>query len=251
MNYDYIIIDGHGTLYNDQYHPCDGAIEFLKRYGSKTILFSNIGSKTGDELQKTIANYFQIFPARIHTSLDLLLDHLAISGYNKVFHFGDSTTCQKIKDLVGQVVTDELFAEKLEALVFTSLPRENWIRRMQASLNYIASSNAEILLGNPDRISQITPHKITVAILLEGLINSLSILNVRKKITEFGKPRLVKSFFDIAPADRVVVIGDNPWTDVLLAEHLNCDSILVTSNDMLEEAPRPTLHVKSLGELCG
>jgi len=251
MDYDYIIIDGHGTLYNDQYHPCEGAIEFLKRYGSKAILFSNIGSKTGDELQKTIANYFQVFPARIHTSLDLLLDHLASSDYNKVFHFGDSRTCQKIKDLVGQVVTDELFAEKLEALVFTSLPSENWIRRMQAALNYIASSNAEILLGNPDRISQITPYKITVAILLDGFINALSNLNTRKKITEFGKPRLAKSFFDIVPTDRVVVIGDNPWMDVLLAEYLHCDSILVTSNDMLEGTPRATFHVKSLEELYG
>ena len=50
--------------------------------------------------------------------------------------------------------------------------------------------------------------------------------------------------------EKLVVIGDNPWTDIALGNNLECKSILISSkSDLIQDAPSPSLSIKSLEEI--
>ena len=249
-SYDHIIIDGHGTLYDDKYTPCAGALKFMRKYYKKTILFSNIGSKTGYELEQTLKVKFSILPYKIITSLDLMLNHIEKNKYRSIFHFGNNKLNHEINRYVPKIIENYEKRIKPDAVLFTSLPQDSVILRMQAALNYILSCNAKILLANPDRITLNPPYKITVAILCDSIINSLSKIKRNIEIVEFGKPYIGKDDLNIKSYSDVVVIGDNPWTDVALAKKMGCDSILITAKDVSKSVPYPVYKIKSLVELC-
>ncbi len=249
LNYDYIIVDGNGTLYEDNYHPIKGSENFLEKYKSKTVLFSNIGSKTGEEVIYEMTRYFRVIPSIAYTSLDLLLAYLNDQQFNSVFHFGNNIVEKKISKLVDRIVSNISDTVTPQALIFTSLPSDKWIKITQVALNYMLTTNAEIILANPDRISPIQPYKITVGILLDGLMQAASKIREVRRVVELGKPSLNKVFFRIEDNSRIVVVGDNPWTDILLGAQLDCDTILVSPNGPIKGAPVPTYTVKSIEEL--
>ena len=111
-------------------------------------------------------------------------------------------------------------------------------------------TNADILLGNPDRISPEPPFNFTVTLILDSLLNLSNILENKRIAKEFGKPHLTREMIKVKKDEKLVVIGDNPWTDIALGNNLECKSILISSkSDLIQDAPSPSLSIKSLEEI--
>ena len=50
--------------------------------------------------------------------------------------------------------------------------------------------------------------------------------------------------------EKVIVIGDNPSTDIELSKNLKCQSVLISSkSDLVKNSPPPTFSVESLKEI--
>ena len=50
--------------------------------------------------------------------------------------------------------------------------------------------------------------------------------------------------------EKLIVIGDNPWTDIELSKNLKCQSVLISSkSDLVKNSPSPTFSVESLKEI--
>ena len=247
--FDKILLDVSGTLYSNKKKPLNGSKEFLKKFHQKIIIFSNIGSKTGGELKKDLSNIFDLPIPDVITSLDLLLKFLEEKSYNTIFHYGQESVANKISPFVKNIVTD-IPKEDIDAIVFTSLVDTQWIQRTDSALNLIMKTNADILLGNPDRISPEPPFNFTVTLILDSLLKLSNILENKRIAKEFGKPHLTREMIKVKKDEKLVVIGDNPWTDIALGNNLECKSILISSkSDLIQDAPSPSLSIKSLEEI--
>ena len=130
--------------------------------------------------------------------------------------------------MVKNVVTN-VAEEDIDAIIFTSLVDKKWIQRTESALNLMMTTNADILLGNPDRISPEPPFNFTVTLILDSLLNLSDILENKRIAKEFGKPNLTREMIEVEKDEKLVVIGDNPWTDIALSKNLKCESILISS----------------------
>lgn len=248
-NYDKILLDVSGTLYCSKKIPIKGANEFIKQYFEKIIIFSNIGSRTGSELKEDLATIFNTPIPRVVTSLDLLLQFIEKKSYSKVFHYGNKNVIKKIRPFVKKIVVDK-YEENIDAIIFTSLINNQWIDNTEAALNIIIKTNADILLGNPDRISPEPPYNFTVTLILDSLLSLSKTIGNEKTIKEFGKPYLSNEMINMHNNKKLVIIGDNPWTDIKQGNKFQCDSILLSSQSKTYKGDiAPTFTVKSLKEL--
>ena len=249
FKFDKILLDVSGTLYSNKKEPLSGSKEFLKNYYQKIIIFSNIGSKTGLELKEELFNIFNVPIPNVITSLDLLLKFLEKKSYKTVFHYGQENVANKIKPFVENIVND-VSEEDIDAIIFTSLVGSGWIKRTESALNLIIKTDADILLGNPDRISSEPPFNFTVTLILDGLLNLSGVLQKKKLSKEFGKPNLSREMIKVKKDEKLIVIGDNPWTDIELSKNLKCQSVLISSkSDLVKNSPSPTFSVESLKEI--
>ena len=248
-NYDKILLDVSGTLYCNQKKPIDGARDFLKKYSEKIIIFSNIGSKTGVELKEELNAIFNISIPQVVTSLDLLLKFIEQKSYNTIFHYGNEKVIEKIKPFVKKIAKDD-HEKDIDAIIFTSLISNRWIESTEAALNIILKKDTDILLGNPDRISPEPPFHFTVTLILDSLLNLSKTLDNKKNVKEFGKPYLTKEMIYINKNEKLITIGDNPWTDIKQGNQFQCDSILLSSQSKTYKGNlSPTFIAKSLKEL--
>tara|TARA_B100001250_G_scaffold413928_1_gene449812 strand:+ start:2534 stop:3289 length:756 start_codon:yes stop_codon:yes gene_type:complete len=246
--FDKILLDVSGTLYSNKKVPLEGSKIFLENFYDKIIIFSNIGSKTGLELQKDLSAIFKVPIPKTITSLDILIHFLKKKSYKSVFHFGSKKVEKKIQPFIKKIVSN--YSDNIDAVIFTSLIDEGWIHKAEVALNIILKNDSDILLGNPDRISPEPPFHFTTTLILDGLLNLSNILGKRKAAIEFGKPDLTKKILDIKVDEKLVVIGDNPWTDIQQSINMNCDSILISSKSNLSRnQPTPTFIVSSLNKL--
>ena len=247
-DYDKILLDVSGTLYCKNKTPLEGSKDFIEKYYDKIIIFSNIGSKTGSELRDDLYSIYNIPIPKVSTSLDLLFDHLSIKNYNKVFHYGNDNVTEKISPFTKKIMYQ--YDKDIDALIFTSLISENWIPSTDVALNIMMQNNVEIILANPDRISPNPPYNFTVSLIADGLLGLTNRIIDEKNIIEFGKPYLTKQALGINKNEKLVTIGDNPWTDVKQSKLFNCTSILISSETKkYSEDLSPTYVFKSLKHL--
>ena len=73
----------------------------------------------------------------------------------------------------------------------------DWIKRTESALNLIIKTDADILLGNPDRISPEPPFNFTVTLILDSLLNLSDVLQKKKLSKEFGKPNLSRKMIKV------------------------------------------------------
>ena len=247
-DYDKILLDVSGTLYCNDKTPLEGSKDFIDKYFDKIIIFSNIGSKTGSELRDDLFSIYDTSIPKVLTSLDLLLDYLSFKNFNKVFHYGNDNVSQKISPFTKKII--KKYEKDVDALIFTSLISENWILSTDAALNILMQNNVEIILANPDRISPNPPYNFTVSLITDGLLGLANRIIEEKKIIEFGKPYLKKQVLGVSENEKLITIGDNPWTDVKQSKLFNCDSILISpENKKYSEDLSPTYVFKSLKHL--
>tara|TARA_B100000963_G_scaffold359192_1_gene385773 strand:+ start:9162 stop:9935 length:774 start_codon:yes stop_codon:yes gene_type:complete len=246
-NYQLIIFDGFGTLYDKDLLPLPGAIDLLNKIGNQSILFSNVGSITGDELRERLAKNFNRLPSRIITSLDILLRYLKKNDINEIYHYGGLKTAELLTKSNISVVP---FEKESDIIVFTSLPSENWIKDSQSVLKLINDNKVkQVILANPDRLLPGEHVGINIGMMFDVLINNWPI-NKRNtfNVLELGKPMLTKSDMDIKDGEKILIIGDNNITDGGLAKNLNCDFSLI-SKDNIDEKDQRINVFKSLADL--
>ena len=82
------------------------------------------------------------------------------------------------------------------------------------NLKLLEKNNVEIILANPDRISPNPTYNFTVSLITDGLLGLANRIIDEKNIIEFGKPYLTKQVLSIIENEKLVTLGDNPWTDV-------------------------------------
>ena len=250
--YSKIVLDVSQTLYDENQIPFDGAYEFLKKHKDKIIVVSNVGSLTGNELQKKLKNIFKLEISRVITSLDLVIEFLNKNKFDNIFHYGSKKTLDKLKSITNFNFIEDHLSDKIETIIFTSLcPDSNWIKLTQDSLNLMSRENVNIILGNPDRSSPNRPHNFTVSLMHDALLFSCKELGYKIKSTEIGKPNIDLVDMGIDTNQKTIVIGDNPKTDGLLAVKNKFDYLQVGNAEIQSESIKNILvkNIKSLREI--
>lgn len=222
-----IILDGFGTIFDENMHPLKGAEDFIRENHKKIILLSNVGSITGDILKTKLKNSFNIVPKKVITSLDLTISYLKNKSIITFSHYGGSKTEEILKKHFQILQLDK---DESDLLVMTSLPDQFFIKNTQKALNFFCHNNKSIILANPDRITIDPPYKITVGMIFDMLNNQAKSCKKDISIKEIGKPNVKLSELNIANEKKVLVIGDNPDTDIKLSANLNCKSVLISKN---------------------
>jgi len=246
LKYDHIILDGFGTLYDKSFSPIDGSSELLNLIANKGILFSNMGSILGSELKEILNYKIQSSPARFITSLNLLCQYIENNDIKKIYHYG-GTSADKI--LCKTCTLSSSIEDVVDAIVFTSLPQDNWIQKSQDILRYIyRHKNATIILANPDRLLPNKHVGINVGMVFDMLVNNWPTEEFKLSKIEIGKPLLSRINLQIGSKENLLVIGDNKHTDGGLAKALNADFILI-SEDEQNNFDEGVWHYKDLKAL--
>ena len=233
-SYELVIFDGFGTLYDKNLLPLPGAIDLISEIGSKAILFSNVGSMTGDQLRDRLAKNFIHLPSRIITSLDILLRYLKKNNIREIYHYGGSKT---VKLFIQNHISVVPFEKDSDTLVFTSLPTSNWIQDSQSVLKLINDLKVkQVILANPDRLLPGDHVGINVGMMFDTVINNWPLCTRNGlNILELGKPSLTKYDLKIKDVEKILVIGDNIITDGGLAKSLNCDFNLISNQNIIKK----------------
>jgi len=225
-DYDNVILDGFGTLYNKNFVPIEGASKLLNLIGDKGILFSNVGSLIGSELKERLLCKIDCPSIKVLTSLDLLCLHIKNQNIKIIYHYGG----ENAKKILSKITSlTDLIQDEVEALVFTSLPTNNWIKESQDILRYInLHRNANLILANPDRLLPGEHVGINVGMMFDMLIKNWPTNRFKLSRIEIGKPFLKRDDLSLNSNKNLLVIGDNIHTDGGLAKTLNAEFILIS-----------------------
>ncbi len=231
-DYDNVILDGFGTLYDKSFTPIEGSSKLLSLIGDKGILFSNVGSLIGSELKERLLCKIDCSSIKVLTSLDLLCLHIKDHNIKTIYHYGGEgakNTLSKITSLTNSI------EDLVEAIVFTSLPANNWIKESQDILRYInLHRHANLILANPDRLLPGDHVGINVGMMFDMLIKNWPIKGFQLSQIEIGKPFLKRDDLLLNLNKNLLVIGDNAYTDGGLAKALNADFILISEFQDIE-----------------
>ena len=228
-DFEVIILDGYGTLYDQNYELLNGAQEILKKSFSKAILLSNVGSLTGTQLiNKLQKKKISPLPSRVITSLDLLLNYLRINNLDNIFHYGGFAAQENIERSGFKI---SQLDDSPETIVFTSLPSKNWIEETQKVLRIINNNQPKkLILANPDRLLPGKHVGINVGMMFDMMTRDWPKETKLFEIIEIGKPKLCRSDLLLKENEPILVIGDNKKTDGILAKNLHADFMMVPNN---------------------
>lgn len=228
--FDHIILDGYGTLYGRDQTPLKGVERFLNIFGEKSILFSNIGSTTGSKLSEILERNFSQIPTRILTSMDLLIQYLKEQEISSAYHFGGEQA-EYILNTNGIKINSS--NDRIDCIIFTSLPDKNWIKKSQRVLQLINHGELKkIILANPDRLLP-GPHVgINVGMMFDMFLRGWDQKSFKAKIVEIGKPNISREDLNLCPNSKVLVVGDNILTDGGLATNINAEFVLISDQSV-------------------
>lgn len=249
MNY---IIDLDGTLM-DGATPLQGAKAFIQSLSQNRIpyLVMTNSVKSPGAIQKRLKS------AGISIEIDNILNPIvAINAYaksmnmKKIYAVGSQLELSQLKEL--DIVPPENIDQSLNGIVLLDFERENFGYEtlqiiVDAILNGIpvmtASKSLFYRKGNQRAIDT-------------GAFVNLIEQVTEEKITVLGKPS--REYFSVGinllktTSDKVTVIGDDWQTDVLGANQMGCQSILVRTGKYLkgdENKGNPTRCIDSLEEV--
>jgi len=226
LQYDHIILDGFGTLYDKNFSPINGSSELLNLIGSKGILFSNMGSILGSELKEKLNYKMESSPVSFITSLNLLCQYIENNDIKSIYHYGGTSADNILRKTCTIASSIE---DVVDAIVFTSLPQDNWIQKSQDILRYIYyHKKATVILANPDRLLPNKHVGINVGMVFDMLVNNWPSEEFKLSKIEIGKPLLSRINLQIGSKENILVIGDNKHTDGGLAKALKADLILIS-----------------------
>ena len=229
-SYDLVVFDGFGTLYDKDLLPLPGALELLEDMSCDSILFSNVGSITGDQLRIRLTSQFDDLPSTILTSMDLLIRYLNDLDVKSIYHFGGRMAGLELEK---QGITLASLRDQPEIIVFTSLPGDDWIQLSQSVLRMINSQNLQkLILANPDRLLPGEHVGINVGMVFDMLVESWPKSTYDLPIVEIGKPNLNRCQLNIEDHKNVLVLGDNLITDGGLASRLDADFVLISCSEI-------------------
>jgi ribonucleotide monophosphatase NagD (HAD superfamily) len=225
-DYEHVVIDGFGTLYDKNFIPLEGASRLLDVISDKGILFSNMGSISGLQLKDRLNGKFEFLPRKVITSLDILCRFLISENIKTIYHYGGKRADRTLRNITRIVNSID---KPVNALVFTSLPDDNWIKESQAILRYIyRHRDAKMILANPDRLLPGKHVGLNVGMMFDMLSQNWPRQEFNLSKIEIGKPLLKRSDLGLNHKEHVLVIGDNNFTDGGLAKALDADFILIS-----------------------
>jgi ribonucleotide monophosphatase NagD (HAD superfamily) len=231
-DYDKIILDGYGTLYDRNFIPFEGALKLLGLIGNKGVLFSNIGSLRGSELKDKVRMSFGFSFTQVITSLDLLCNYINENNIKKIYHYGGASARNELMKITSLTNSIKDFAD---AIVLTSLPQENWIKESQDLLRYInIHKDVKVILSNPDRLLPGSDVGINVGMMFDMLIKPWPSKGFKLSQIEIGKPNLTRNDLLLNTNEKLLVVGDNYKTDGGLAKEINSEFVLISKDTRLD-----------------
>ena len=149
----------------------------------------------------------------------------------EVYHYGGLLAEKELKKYVDIVKN---IKSPVDAIVFTSLPGGDWIKKSQDILRYIDKhKKVDLILANPDRMLPGDHVGVNVGMMFDMLTQDwIKNKNFILSITEIGKPNLSRMELKILKDLRVLVIGDNFITDGGIAGFIDADFAHISSSNL-------------------
>ncbi|MEZ5728425.1 MAG: HAD hydrolase-like protein [Burkholderiaceae bacterium] len=202
--------------------PCPGAIEFLRRFSSRVEVISNNSTETAPALSRRLLSFeLGLSPDRMHLAGEAAVDHVA----NRFPGARVALLCNVT--LVERAIAAGLRPARTRAdVVLLCRYTEGSIGALQDALD-LAIRGVPMVVANPDRWHPAAGggRAIETGSLLAVLSSCLPGLAP----TVIGKPEptLFARAMGSEPADQVMMIGDNPLTDLCGADALGIPTLLL------------------------
>lgn len=275
--YDVILFDCDGVLWRGL-SEVPGAADTLKKLislGKKVILVTNNNSKTRKSYRDTVKRILdlslpdeQLYSSGISAGLYV---KKRLNSDEKVFLIGTDGLCNTMNecgvnyigfgvDMEGCCFTDftDFVPEKNVKFVVGAFdPYFNYAKMAKAFI-YIRECGAQYIATNLDLRYNVSKERIIpgTGSVIAGLTESLGV-----KPIVLGKPsplmyEMISSDHKINDKSKVLMVGDNPLTDIQFAVNVGIDSALVlsgiTPSDGLQDMNvKPTYILESVVDLMG
>jgi HAD superfamily hydrolase (TIGR01450 family) len=266
-SYEGLLLDAYGVLVDDSaaLPGAPGLVSELIGRGYPFLIITNSASRTHDSMVRWLRELgLKIDPEHVLTSASLLSAYFRANDLigSRCAVIGSEDSKQLVRG-AGGIVEDDTFDAEIEALVVAGTPPSFTIAELDAVLAEIcrrldAGKTTHLILPNPD-IAYPKPGGTigltagALALMIEAALGARHGTHA-SSFVRLGKPH--RPIFDeacrILGTKKVVVIGDQPATDIAGARNAGLDAALVlngmwrhsvfTANDEL----RPNYLLSSL-----
>jgi HAD superfamily hydrolase (TIGR01459 family) len=224
-DYDLFIIDVSGVLHNGV-NAFDHALQSLKSiqtHNKKAVLLSN-APRRSKVLEESLVEKFGITPDfynQIYSSGEAVYNFLEKSSLVSVYHFGSPTHRSLFPDHLS--ITPQLILA--EYIVNTGFLNSKGLKDEDKKLFEEAIRlHIPMVCANPDMHALVKGGYEDCA----GAL-ALSYEKMGGKVIYFGKPyeSVYQHIIEHTPISKILCIGDNLSTDILGAQNIRVDSLLV------------------------
>jgi len=222
--YDAFFIDLWGVVHNglQLYSGAIQVLENLKKLNKRFVLISN-APRPSKSVEKYLLNLNmdKVFAKQVFTSGEAALQTLKKNIYGKKFyHLGP----KRDKDLINEFKKNITSLDKCDFILCTGLFEDE-----EKSLDYYKHllekhKNLKMICTNPDLIVHRGSNREYCAGSVAAVFEKLG-----GDVVYFGKPYKEIYNFCVKKNEQVLAIGDNIRTDILGANFMKFDSLLITN----------------------
>jgi len=252
------LLDVEGTLVADKrYQPIEGAVEFIRRLRPAGLPLRLITNNTTDSKASLLAKLgragFDLTMDELHTCIRAAVTHLRALGATRCLILGTGALAEMFAD-AGFAVTD---TGEVDAVV-VGLDTDLTFGRLRLACDAVARSGASLIALHRNRvfIDDRGRYAPSVGAIVEAISYATQV-----EPTLIGKPSPAyyrQALDDIAlPAQSVLVVSDDPFSDLAGAKRIGMHAAFVLSGkyrersviDSIPESQRPDVIAETIGEL--
>lgn len=248
-NYDVIFFDAYGVLKNSA-----GLIDGIKStfnylYSTNTnfYILTNDASRGPVELAKAYANagLTQITQDKIISSGMLAREYLRSKVKSgSIAYLGTENSAHYIEELGQKTVSiahvDLKDVQHISALVLLDDEGFDWNHDLNKTVNLLRKRNIPVVVANTDESYPISRDEVAIAV---GSIAYMVEHILGRTFIRFGKPdaqmfnfayeHICKETF--VPKNKVLMVGDTLFTDIIGANKFGIDTVLVLTGNTFHE----------------
>lgn len=244
--YDNFIIDVYGVLHDgfDKYHNAEKTVDYLNKHNKNYVFLSNAPRPADIIFKKFQELHLPITEDKIITSGMFFIEKFKTDEKYlnaKYFVLGEETNRDLLRDLNVQRVTDVTEADFMLSLMFTEDP--NVLTSFDESFRNALELKIKLVCPNPDKIVH---YGNTVRYTAGFFADRYQ--KMGGEVIYFGKPYdevydfIFKKYNFVK--EKTLAIGDGLETDILGANVLGIDSLLIRGGIHVKEEDIIALSVK-------
>lgn len=258
--YSLLLLDAYGVLVTSE-APCVGAVEFvdfLIRTDKPYLILTNDASRSPQTIADRLLGFgMPIPPERVVTSGSLLVDYFARHGLqgSRCAVLGTADSVRYVVQAGGEPVTvaDDAEADVLAICDDMGFP---FLESVNAAVTMVFRALDEarplrLVLPNPDLIFPRNRRAFgitagSIALIVEQAIRARYPQHSALKFDALGKPHapIFERALAIGGTRNMLMIGDQLSTDILGAQRIGIDSLLVNHGVTHEDANAASPHIR-------